>query len=100
MNARARWWSVRHVRSSKPSTYRCPFCSGLLHAMSDHVLIAPEGDTGRRRHAHTKCVAEAREAGRLPSYDEWRQTADPHAPGAAWRRVARALTGRRYRPGE
>jgi hypothetical protein len=42
--------------------------------MSDHVLIAPEGDTGRRRHAHTDCVRDAREAGALPTVDEWRQT--------------------------
>jgi hypothetical protein len=27
--------------------------------MSDHVLIAPEGDTSRRRHAHLDCVAAA-----------------------------------------
>jgi hypothetical protein len=40
--------------------------------MSDHVLIAPEDDASRRRHAHTGCVAEARQAGRLPTRDEWR----------------------------
>ncbi|HEY1565074.1 MAG TPA: hypothetical protein VGF72_10350 [Gaiellaceae bacterium] len=27
--------------------------------MSDHVMIAPEGDTTRRRHAHLECVAAA-----------------------------------------
>jgi hypothetical protein len=27
--------------------------------MSDHVLVAPEGDTTRRRHAHLECVAAA-----------------------------------------
>jgi hypothetical protein len=42
--------------------------------MSDHVLIAPEGDANRRRHAHASCVASARRAGNLPSYDEWRAT--------------------------
>jgi hypothetical protein len=48
--------------------------------MSYHVLIAPEGDTSRRRHAHTECVRRAREAGRLPSYDDWRK-AQPRKPG-------------------
>jgi hypothetical protein len=32
--------------------------------MSDHVLIAPEGDTSRRRHAHSECVAAANLPGR------------------------------------
>ena len=67
-----RWWTFRPVRSLKPATYRCPFCDRLLHATSDHVLIAPEGDTGRRRHAHADCVKAAREAGRFPLYDDWR----------------------------
>jgi hypothetical protein len=40
--------------------------------MSDHVLIAPEGDSNRRRHAHTDCVARARAAGRFVTYDDWR----------------------------
>jgi hypothetical protein len=56
----------------KPATYRCPFCGERLHAMSEHVLIAPEDDASRRRHAHIECVAEARQAGRLPTRDEWR----------------------------
>jgi hypothetical protein len=42
--------------------------------MSEHVLIAPEGDAERRRHAHAACVAAARHSGKLPSYDEWRAT--------------------------
>ena len=33
--------------------------------------MLPEGDAGRRRHAHTDCTVAAREAGRLPSRDEW-----------------------------
>ena len=48
--------------------------------MSEHVLIAPEGDAERRRHAHAECVAAARKEGRLPSYDEWRQ-GEPRGPG-------------------
>ena len=69
----AEWWSVRPVRSLKPATYRCPLCGYRLHAMSDHVLIAPEGDTSRRRHAHGECVAAAFRDGRLRSRDEWKK---------------------------
>jgi uncharacterized protein with PIN domain len=68
----ARWWTMRRAHSLKPATYRCPLCGQQLHAMSEHVLIAPEDDAGRRRHAHTECVRAAREAGRLPTRDEWK----------------------------
>jgi hypothetical protein len=44
------------------------------------MLLAPEGDTSRRRHAHTACVAAARKQGRLPTRDEWRAT-QPREPG-------------------
>ena len=67
-----RWWAMRPAQSNRPATYRCPFCNELLHAMSDHVVIAPEGDVNRRRHAHMECVVEARKAGTFRSYDEWR----------------------------
>ena len=67
----ARWWAARPAQNLKPATYACPLCGQLLHAMSEHVLIAPEGDSKRRRHAHTDCVLAARRAGRLPTYDEW-----------------------------
>jgi len=43
--------------------------------MSDHVLLAPEGDSARRRHAHTECVRRARETGDLQTRDEWRRSA-------------------------
>ena len=43
----AAWYSIRLVRSRKPATYRCPLCGLQLHAMSDHVLIAPEGERGQ-----------------------------------------------------
>jgi len=69
----ARWWSLRRAQSLKPATYRCPLCNQLLHAMSEHALIAPEGNSERRRHAHTECVVAARRAGRLPTYDEWKR---------------------------
>jgi hypothetical protein len=62
----AKWWTVRRAQSLKPATYRCPFCDELLPALSEHVLIAPEGDTTRRRHAHTECALRERRAGRLP----------------------------------
>jgi hypothetical protein len=67
----ARWWVARPAQNLKPATYTCPLCGQLLHAMSEHMLIAPEGDSKRRRHAHTECVLAARRAGRLPTHDEW-----------------------------
>jgi hypothetical protein len=70
----ARWWALRRAHSQKPATYRCPFCEELLHAMSEHVVIAPEGDASRRRHAHAECVAAARNAGGFKTYDDWRET--------------------------
>jgi hypothetical protein len=65
---------MRPAQNRKPATYRCPFCGGHLPSLSEHVLIAPEGDSSRRRHAHTECVLAARKAGRLPSEEEWRRT--------------------------
>ncbi|HEX7310238.1 MAG TPA: hypothetical protein VF232_03585 [Gaiellaceae bacterium] len=73
----ARWWAIRAASTLKPATYRCPLCEQLLHAMSEHLLITPEGESGRRRHAHTECVARARRAGEMLTYDEWRAT-QPH----------------------
>jgi hypothetical protein len=67
-----RWWALRRAQSTRAATYRCPFCDQLLHAMSEHVVIAPEGDADRRRHAHTECVVAARSAGTFRTYDEWR----------------------------
>ena len=55
----AAWWAVRRAQNLKPATYRCPLCGYRLHAMSPHVLVAPEGDLSRRRHAHAECVAAA-----------------------------------------
>jgi hypothetical protein len=49
------------------------------------VLIAPEGDTSRRRHAHTECALRARQAGRLPARDE----VEPRGPGLLARLTAR-----------
>ena len=87
----APWWSIRRAQNRKPATYRCPLCGGFLPALSEHVLIAPEGDAARRRHAHTKCVLAARKAGRLPTRDEWRRT-QPRKPGA-WARLLERVRG-------
>jgi len=73
------WWAMRRAQNGKPATYRCPFCDQRLHAMSEHVVIAPEGNVDRRRHAHAECVAAAHERGELPTYDDWRAT-QPKGP--------------------
>jgi hypothetical protein len=87
--SRARWWSIRRAQNRKPATYRCPLCGGYLPALSEHVLIAPEGDATRRRHAHSACVIAARKAGRLPTREEWLRT-QPRESGF-WRRLAARL---------
>jgi hypothetical protein len=79
-DAQPRWWTARRAQSLKPATYTCPFCDGQLHASSEHVVIAPEGNVDRRRHAHLECVAAAHAAGELPTYDDWR-AAQPRRPG-------------------
>jgi hypothetical protein len=89
----ARWWAARPAKSLRPATYRCPLCGRRLHAMSEHTLIAPEGDADRRRHAHTECVLAARKAGRLPTYDDWRAT-QPASPGFLSRLLGRLPTRR------
>ena len=80
-----RWWSLRPAANLKPATYTCPLCGQHLPALSEHVLIWPEGDKSRSRHAHTECVVQARKAGRLPSEDEWRRT-QPRGP-SLWQRL-------------
>jgi hypothetical protein len=87
-----RWWAIRRAQSRKPATYRCPFCGRYLPALSEHVLISPEGDSTRRRHAHTACALAARRAGRLPTRHEW-EAAGPRRPGSL-RRLIGALRGR------
>jgi hypothetical protein len=86
---RARWWTIRRAQNRKPATYRCPLCGGHLPALSEHVLLAPEGDTSRRRHAHTECALAARKAGRLPTVDEWRAESGESRPGVLERMRAR-----------
>jgi hypothetical protein len=69
----ARWWAMRPAQSLKPASYVCPFCDGMLHATSEHALIAPEGDASKRRHAHMDCVVAARKRGELPTEDEFKK---------------------------
>jgi hypothetical protein len=90
-SASPRWWAIRRAQNLKPATYRCPFCDEYLPALSEHVLIVPEGDARRRRHAHTRCTLAARKAGRLPTQDEW-LAEQPPKPGAL-RRLLDRLTG-------
>ncbi len=92
----APWWTLRRAQNRKPATYTCPLCGNYLPALSEHMLIAPEGDTSRRRHAHTECVAAARRAGWLPTREEWLRT-QPREPGR-WRRALTRLTGRSAPP--
>lgn len=84
----ARWWDARRAQNRKPSTYTCPLCGRLLPSLSEHMLIVPEGDSSRRRHAHTACVTRAREAGRLPTRSEWLKT-QPREPGLPARLLRR-----------
>lgn len=55
------------------------------------MLIAPEGDARRRRHAHTDCVLRARAAGRLALREEWLATrpaaAKKKSRPSLWRRL-------------
>lgn len=81
-----RWWTIRAAQNRKPATYRCPLCGRHLPALSEHLLMFPEGDRSRRRHAHSACVLSARKAGKLPTREEWLKT-QPREPGA-WRRLA------------
>jgi hypothetical protein len=74
---RARWYVVRPAANRKPATYTCPLCHRQLPALSQHMLVLPEGDGTRRRHAHTACVMKARQAGRLPLREE----VEPRRPG-------------------
>jgi hypothetical protein len=87
--AEPRWWAIRPAQNLKPATYRCPLCGGHLPSLSEHVLLVPEGDTSRRRHAHTACVAAARKASRLPTKDEWQAT-QPRGPSLLDRLLRRS----------
>jgi hypothetical protein len=83
-----RWWSMRRAQNLKPATYRCPLCGRHLAALSEHMLLYPEGRSEGRRHAHSECVLAARKAGRLPTRDEWQRT-QPRPPSLIARARAR-----------
>ncbi|MHB1537433.1 MAG: hypothetical protein ACYCUM_06610 [Solirubrobacteraceae bacterium] len=90
----ARWWSVRAASNRKPSTYRCPICGHLLPALGEHVLIAPEGDKSRRRHAHMSCVLAARKAGDLLLEEDWRRAQRGGDAGGVIARLLNSARGR------
>src|SRR5947209_20598556 len=90
-----KWWEIRRAANLKPSTYRCPLCGQRLPALSEHLLMFPEGRPAGRRHAHTACVIAARKSGRLPSRDEWRRATQPAGDAVGGRRALRALTRRK-----
>jgi hypothetical protein len=83
---KARWYAIRPAANRKPATYRCPLCGGLLPALSEHMLVTPEGDSSRRRHAHSACVLSARRQGRLPLREE----IEPRPPGLLARLLGRS----------
>jgi hypothetical protein len=87
----ARWWTVRSTHSNKPATYRCPVCGRHLPALSEHVLMFPEDDKSRRRHAHTKCVLAARQRGELLLREDWLRK-QPRPP-SLWRRLLGRVKG-------
>lgn len=87
-----RWWQVRPAQNLKPATYRCPLCGRHLPALSEHMLLFPEGDHSRRRHAHSECVMAARKAGRLLTREEWLKT-QPRPP-SLWRRATARFSRR------
>jgi hypothetical protein len=82
----ARWYAIRPAANRKPASYRCPLCGGMLPALSEHMLVTPEGDSSRRRHAHSACVLSARKQGRLPLREE----VEPRTPGLLARLFGRS----------
>jgi hypothetical protein len=64
---------MRPAQSLKAASYVCPLCDGMLHATSEHALIAPEGNLSKRRHAHLECVVAARKRGELLSEDDFKK---------------------------
>jgi hypothetical protein len=94
MADRARWWELRPAQGAPGKTYTCPLCHGYLLAMNPNILMSPEGDRSRRRHAHTACVAKARAAGTLLTRSEWeKENRPPHRPRPARRAWWRRLLG-------
>ena len=84
-----RWWEMRPAQGSQAKTYTCPICHGFLWAMNPNTLLYPEGDRERRRHAHTACVAQQWQAGKLLTKAEWERANRPPKPPRRpwWRRL-------------
>ena len=72
---------------------RCPFCGNYLPSLSEHVLITPEGDASKRRHAHSACAVRARKAGKLPARDEYLKAQRAARPPGRLRRAWDRLRG-------
>ena len=88
----ARWWEIRRAHNRKPASYRCPLCGEMLPALSEHMLMFPEGDHSRRRHAHTQCVLRERQRGGLLTRDEWlRDQPRESSPARRWGRAFKRL---------
>ena len=85
----ARWYAIRRATNAQPKTYRCPLCGARFPALTEHLLVVPDGEPRRRRHAHATCVTAARRAGRLPLREE----VEPRPPGLL-RRLRTALANR------
>ncbi|HLI31852.1 MAG TPA: hypothetical protein VKU89_03815 [Solirubrobacteraceae bacterium] len=93
--ASARWWTARRAANRKPATYRCPLCGELLPALSEHMLLMPEGNPRGRRHAHTACVLAARRSGRLLFREDYeRASQGPRRPLQRLRAIGSALARR------
>lgn len=88
----AHWWAIRPAQNLSASVYRCPLCDERLPALTEHLLITPEGDSSRRRHAHTDCVLQARREGRLPIREERQDTLPPSR--AWWKQVWKGIRRR------
>ena len=56
----------------KAASYVCPICDGMLHATSEHALIAPEGDVSSDAMPTSNELPAARKRGELVTEDEWR----------------------------
>ena len=82
-----RWWEIRPAANRKPATYRCPLCGHQLPSLTAHMLLKPEGDAHRRRHAHTECVMSARQQGRLPTRGEYEKARRGESRLPWWRRL-------------
>jgi len=87
-----RWWELSPARSLNPTTYICPLCDQQLQATSEHMLLLPEGDPSRRRHAHT--FALPRRAARAGSLHRTNGARRDH-PRRAHATDARAAAGKR-----